>query len=310
MKHNNLHKNRGLETEEVDMFQFSFEVLDKRPTLLCLSGVQAGMILPLDAEDGLFLVGRDEEKCHLFIDSPEISRHHAFLECLPQQVVRVVDRESKNGTFVNEERVNRRILRNNDKLRFGPHSLWKFFLQDVEELQYYRQLYSHASVDPLTGALNRRSFFRLFERELAFAKRHQRNITVVVCDLDHFKSVNDTYGHVVGDQVLHEFSQRIQQLTRQEDVFARYGGEEFALLLRELNEQQSSILLERLRVAISDVPFQTNAGELRVTVSMGFLCCQPQSLQASSALELFQQTDTLLYEAKDSGRNKVVGRTL
>lgn len=306
----NVFKPRSHATEEVQFFQGPMRELTKRPTLLCLSGVQSGVLLHLQVSDRPFVVGRDGDVCDLYIDSPEISRHHAHIEMRSDQQLYVVDLNSTNGVFVNNQKVSEQRLEANDKIRLGPHSLWKFFYQDLEEYEYYQQLYANASEDYLTGALNRRSFLGILSREISFAIRHQRRVTLVLCDIDFFKKINDTHGHLVGDQILREFVQRLKQSIRQEDILARYGGEEFVLLLREIQPEQSVILIERLRQKIADSAFQTSEGFVPVTMSVGAVTYHHECLKVSSALELLQRPDELLYQAKERGRNCVVHETL
>jgi len=291
-------------TEEVITLK-NLEELISTPTLLCLSGVQAGSLLPLEIFDKPFMVGRDEVNCDLFIDSPEISRQHAHIERGPDHKLYVVDRNSTNGVFVQNKRVRFHLLKSNDKIRFGPHSVWKFLYQDAEEHQYYKQLYSNASEDYLTGALNRRSFENYLEREISFSVRRNRNITVAICDIDFFKHVNDQYGHLVGDSVLKEFVKRLQAQIRTEDVLARYGGEEFVLMLRECSQDQSIRILERLRRCIADRPFATEAGPIDITVSIGTVTCGAKQLEEQTPHSLIQRADDLLYFAKETGRNRV-----
>ncbi len=296
-------------TEEVQILQGAWGKLSSRPTLLCLSGVQAGLLLPIDIISLPFIIGRDEEQCKLFIDSPEISRQHAHIEQRSDQQLYIVDRNSTNGVFVNNDRVESYALQPNDKIRFGPHSIWKFFYQDAEEFQYYQQMYSNASEDYLTGALNRRNFDRIVAREIAFALRHQRRITIALCDIDHFKRINDTYGHAAGDQILKEFVQRIKGQLRQEDLLSRYGGEEFSLMLREITSKQSIVLLERLRLTIANKPFQTEEGPVSVTVSIGTITYHPKDLEKQTPHTMLQHADKMLYTSKEEGRNRVTYTT-
>jgi len=298
-------RQKHLATEEIQFQNEAGGEVISRPILLCLSGVQAGLLQPIEFVKGRFLVGRDEEQCALFIDSPEISRQHAHIVKGPDQQLRVMDLNSTNGVFVNNTRVDAHALKPNDRIRFGPHSYWKFFYQDVEEYEYYQQLYSNACKDHLTGALNRRSFERSVGREISFSMRHKRRVTIAICDIDHFKKINDTYGHAAGDQVLKEFVERLQSQIRREDLLARHGGEEFVLMIREVTGEQSLILLERLRQAISKKPFQTQAGVIDVTVSIGTVTCEPEHLDGFNYDAILQLADESLYEAKESGRNRI-----
>src|SRR5262249_48487013 len=140
------------------------------------------------------------------------------------------------------------------------------------------------------------------ESEFRFARRHAVPLSLVLMDLDHFKSVNDRHGHVIGDQVLASFARRIHDVIRNEDVFARYGGAEFAVLCRQLELQKASAFAERLRgrVDAREVP---GIG-LRTPMSVG-VAALPQ-VEAAESLALIAAADQALYAAKNSGRNRVM----
>jgi diguanylate cyclase (GGDEF)-like protein len=164
----------------------------------------------------------------------------------------------------------------------------------------FQQVQKLAVVDELTGVPNRRRFFEVGARDLAGAKRHGRRLTALMIDIDHFKWVNDTYGHPTGDDVIRTVAERFGQQIRKTDVLGRYGGEEFAVLLQDA--QQDSPLPERLRACIADEPVQTRSGPVQVTVSVGmtFLTEQDETLEA-----LLARADQGLYAAKQGGRNQV-----
>lgn len=158
-----------------------------------------------------------------------------------------------------------------------------------------------ATTDPLTGALNRRAFYARAKHEMARSQRHARPLCLAALDLDHFKRVNDQYGHAVGDQVLREFSRLCQKMARSTDLFARFGGEEFIFLLPDTDLSAARPLLERLREALLALPLQTPQGALQVTVSIGLAQLRPEH-----SLHLLQEAaDSALYRAKQHGRNRV-----
>lgn len=158
-----------------------------------------------------------------------------------------------------------------------------------------------ADFDELTGALTRRHFFKMSEREFLRGRRFGRPLSIVMLDIDFFKTVNDTYGHAVGDQVLREVVQRCQKNIREIDIFGRYGGEEFALVLPEMDREEAQDIAERLRTAIARCPFQTKAGNLEITISLGLADLnQDESIDA-----ILKRADEALYFAKRSGRNQV-----
>ena len=163
-----------------------------------------------------------------------------------------------------------------------------------------------ADHDMLTGLFNRRVFYRVGNARLSEIDRHGDECSVLMLDLDHFKSVNDTHGHNVGDEVLKELAARLTEVARDSDLPARLGGEEFAVLLAKTNEQQALVFAERLRAGIADTPFMTEAGPLNITASMGVAQLDPQF----KLDEIMATCDEALYRAKSQGRNRVVEASL
>ncbi len=158
-----------------------------------------------------------------------------------------------------------------------------------------------AQVDFLTGALTRRAFVEQAEREIARAARYHRPSTIVMLDVDHFKSVNDTYGHAAGDQVLHQLAELATLTLRPSDVFGRLGGEEFALLLPETGGDDAVIAAERLRMAIAaNVIRLADGQDLRITASFGVAALAADT----SVAAWLERADTMLYAAKAGGRNQ------
>ncbi len=158
-----------------------------------------------------------------------------------------------------------------------------------------------AQVDHLTGALTRRGFVEQAEREMARSRRYERPSTLVMLDVDHFKAVNDTYGHTTGDQVLHQLAKLAEATLRPIDVFGRLGGEEFGILLPETGADEALIVAERLREAIAGFAMQlSNGATLRVTASFGIAVLTPTLTSVATWIE---QADTMLYAAKAAGRN-------
>ena len=157
--------------------------------------------------------------------------------------------------------------------------------------------------DPLTGVYNKGFFLDCIKNEFAHHERHRVDLSVVMLDIEHFKRINDTYGHVVGDQVLKTIAQILEDSLRTEDVFARYGGEEFAVLLRGITLIGAIRAAERLRAAISSQIF---VGTPRLAVSVSIGCAALSCLEELSAGALVHVADQRLYEAKQSGRGRVV----
>lgn len=171
----------------------------------------------------------------------------------------------------------------------------------LDNAQLYARMQTLARTDSLTGVANRRAFFERSEREIERARRFGRPLTVLMIDIDHFKRVNDTYGHAIGDEVLTKLAQRCRQQLRMVDVFGRYGGEEFAALLSEADVNDACIVAERLRKTIS-TPIHTDAGAVSVTTSMGIAALDPANPDLDTVL---QRADQALYRAKEAGRDRV-----
>ena len=167
-----------------------------------------------------------------------------------------------------------------------------------------------ASTDSLTGAFNRAAVLQRAEAELSHMGRSElkkssvNSLGVIMMDLDHFKAVNDTYGHQTGDEVLREMSRRVIATLRDYDIFGRYGGEEFLVLILDCEYEKAMIIAERIRRCLSDVPFKIGENALHITVSLGVTCCLDSTEGFDTTL---QRADEALYKAKDSGRNRAVG---
>jgi diguanylate cyclase (GGDEF)-like protein len=170
-----------------------------------------------------------------------------------------------------------------------------------ENARLFAQVQQLATIDDLTGIANRRHFFDLAARELDRARRTQGGLLALMIDIDLFKTINDGYGHLVGDQVLRIVASRLSRLARSYDVLGRYGGEEFALLMSN-GGQDAAASAERVRAAIADTPVPTSAGPMTVTVSIGAARLAPEDVDVSA---LLARADRRLYEAKRDGRNRV-----
>lgn len=187
------------------------------------------------------------------------------------------------------------------KARLGHAQRW---LDLLEELRSAREaLRIQATHDPLTGILNRAETFRILQRELARAERIDSPLSVLLVDLDHFKRVNDTHGHLAGDAALREVTERMTATVRVYDTIGRYGGEEFLILLPGCDEKSAVSVAERHRRAIDRAPLQLAGGPLPLTVSIGIATATDATRSSASAL--FHAADAALYRAKSLGRNRV-----
>ena len=169
-----------------------------------------------------------------------------------------------------------------------------------ERARLFSQVQALSVTDELTGLHNRRHFFELAEQQFDTSKRYQRPLAAVMADIDHFKSINDTRGHAVGDEVIREVARRLGQAVRATDIVGRYGGEEFVLLLPETDDQ-AEILAERVRRSVGDTPIHTAVGDLPITVSLG-VALRDEDFGVGA---LINRADMALYQAKNDGRNRV-----
>jgi len=177
-------------------------------------------------------------------------------------------------------------------------------LEQQAELRAARDALEHQAMhDALTGVLNGRAILDMLQRAVSWAKREEGRLSVGMCDIDHFKVVNDTYGHQVGDEVLIGFTKRAQSHLREYDLLGRCGGEEFLVITSTAKGQDDGSPFERLRAATAETPIETRAGGVSVTVSIGVAV----SAGDATVDEVVAAADRALYEAKAQGRNRVVG---
>jgi diguanylate cyclase (GGDEF)-like protein len=246
-------------------------------------------------------VGRDPN-CGLSIPDGSVSRRHALVERIGD-TYQVTDLGSTNGTCVNEKRVTSAELSPGDRVQFGSF-IFKFLSTNHIEMQYHEAVYSMMTRDGLTGTLNKRSFLDIIGREFRRSASRNTPLSLILFDIDHFKLVNDTHGHMAGDEVLQEMGRRISEVIAEHDVFARYGGEEFAILLSGVPAEEAAELAERCRVAVEATPFKTSVQPLDITISAG-VADMTRVPKKESESELVQVADEKLYEGKRGGRNRV-----
>ena len=233
-----------------------------------------------------------------------ISRQHArVLRDGPG--VYIEDLESVNGTFLNGDKIGgREQLRDGDKITLGSTTILKFTYHDKFDETFQQQMFDAALRDSMTGAFNKRYFVDHLESEFAYAARHNSGLTLCMFDVDHFKKVNDTYGHPAGDAVLIKLASLAFNSIRNEDLFARYGGEEFAIICRGVTMRQVAHLGERLRRTVENSRIEHDGRVIPITISVGVAGIPELSMESSS--ELLEAADTALYAAKRTGRNRVM----
>ncbi len=281
---------------------------DLRPSLVFLNGDLLAVPIPLEREKVILgrALGADVR-----INDTKVSREHAKITSTerpenPNSKYILTDLQSINGTYVNGQRIEEQALNNGDKITIGKHIL-RFELLDEIDREYQLQIRRLLAHDDLTGLLSSRSFFSELRRESARAKQKNRRFCVLMMDVDFFKLVNDTYGHLTGSKTLEEIGHCITETLRSGDVAARFGGEEFAAFLLDADLPQALVAAERIREAIEEFAFSVirkgkPSEKHNITMSIGIASFPEDS---DDPIELVEMADSALYRAKSLGRNKV-----
>lgn len=273
---------------------------EKRAFVVVLGGDRMGEMFALKEGDRT-TIGRGLQT-DIRLSDEGISRTHAMIEERGGDYV-LIDAGSTNGTYANGNRIDEHVLQEGDKIQIGASSVLRFTYHDDVDQDFQRSLYESALRDRLTGLFNRGYFANRLESDVAFALRHDKPLALVFFDVDHFKSINDRFGHQAGDEVLKELAERVNSTTRSEDIFARYGGEEFVLICRDVDAQRALRAAERIIDTVTARPFVVGDAELSVTVSIGV--ADLGALTHQSAESLLAAADSAMYAAKRKGRGRI-----
>ncbi|MEE9219334.1 MAG: GGDEF domain-containing protein, partial [Acidobacteriota bacterium] len=214
----------------------------------------------------------------------------------------LIDLQSTNRTFVNGQTVERVTLRDGDHIQVGE-TILKFALLDEVEARFHREIRDRIRYDSLTGLLTRDSLFLALEVELRRAFSYRQPLAVLMMDLDRFKRVNDTHGHLIGSRVLTMVGRIIRENLRMVDVSGRYGGEEFITYLAETSPEMAVAAAERIRRGLERQTLHSGNAAVNITISIGVSGYPDHGHDVTS---LITRADTALYVAKESGRDRVV----
>lgn len=268
--------------------------------LIVIAGPHTGKMFKLERNETV--VGRSPGS-ELQLQDVGISRSHVRLYRVGADFF-LEDLQSANGTFVNGQRViTSQQLIDGDKIAIGSSTVVKFTFTDKVEEAYQKNMVDAALRDGLTNAYNKKYFLNHILSEFAYAKRHNTHLALLMFDVDHFKSINDNFGHQAGDYVLSNLSRIAHQTLRAEDTFCRYGGEEFAVVCRSITMYQAFQLAERMRKTVENTTFEYDNKLIPVRISIG-VASFPE-IEVETQDELIGAADAALYQAKRSGRNRV-----
>jgi diguanylate cyclase (GGDEF)-like protein len=278
----------------------------KHPVLIVLQGDDLGISIPLTGKT--FTIGRGSD-CEVRLDDNLASRQHAQLQSAANgRLYSLHDLGSTNGTFVNGQLVeDPYALQDGDKIRVGRH-VFKFALLDEFESEFQMRIQQMIIRDDLTNLLTQRSFFIELERQVSRrnAQPDRGCLALLMMDLDHFKNVNDSHGHLVGSQTIKQVGELIEATIRESDVAARYGGEEYVTFLSNATTDVALRIAERIRAAVEGheivVTRRGVEARLRVTISIGTASYPDDSVDP---VDLIEKADLALYRAKTLGRNRV-----
>jgi diguanylate cyclase (GGDEF)-like protein len=276
------------------------------PTLTFLSGDALGKELPLLKQQ--LTVGRGEESDVLIMD-PSVSRKHIQLTCrkligkegVENLKVILQDLGSKNGTLVNYRRIRRVILKPGDKICIGRVIL-KFEYRDLADQSFYDEIYRLATIDALTSLLNKASITRILTEELTKKLRYHGVLSVLLIDIDNFKSLNDMQGHLLGDRALQAVGEILRRNLRRQDKAGRFGGDEFLVILPETGSKGAVTLAERLRSDLERAGAAEAGLPTQISASIGVATYPADGETCESLLE---HVDVAVYRAKARGKNRV-----
>jgi diguanylate cyclase (GGDEF)-like protein len=276
--------------------------------LIVVGGGIPGAMIRLSPEGAR--LGRSSDSS-VRIPELSVSRHHAAISVDDRGSAWITDLGSTNGTFLNNRRLaphHAARLDDGDRIQLGSSFVVKYVGLDPCDERFQREMFERTVRDPLTGLFNRAYFLDQFVQAAESGMARGLGLAVLMLDIDHFKTINDTCGHDAGDAALREVAQVLRECTRSEDLVARYGGEEFILALTVTAPDQATERAERIRAAIAarrcTVHVAGAVQVVRLTVSIGLAFARPGRARRPEGL--ITAADQGLYQAKRGGRNRVV----
>ena len=270
--------------------------------LVVVRGIGIGNKILLNKNEMTIGRARDVD---LRLAEAEVSRRHAVIQHRGELEFLLIDTDSTNGTLINSDRIKEAVLKDQDLITIGDNRL-KFIAADSPEQPYYEELYRQAQMDKALQVYNKHYFLTKLDEEMMRCKRYGLPLSLILLDADHFKRLNDTYGHLAGDAALIQLAEIIKKRIRDTDVLCRYGGEEFTIIMPQTHQQQAYVSAEHIRILVAKTPVNHDNTVIDMTISLGISSYTGHEKQACTRELLIAQADKALYEAKHSGRNKVM----
>ncbi|GAA0775625.1 diguanylate cyclase [Roseibium denhamense] len=271
---------------------------DRKPGIVFIDGLDTGRSFIFTKPQTV--IGRSKDS-DIKVRERDISRRHVMFD-VADDGVQVIDLRSRNGVYVNGIPVERQYLENNDVVQIGSDVSIRFSMLTSAEIEFLKEMYRAAVYDSLTDTYNRRHFQNVLENCYDHRFKKKSRLALLIVDIDHFKRLNDTFGHQIGDRALCHVASLIKDAVRNGDTVCRYGGEEFAVLLMDIDLERAKEIAERIRMAVEENPMVTESFIIPMTVSVGGAAIDEA---ATDPERLFGLADSRMYGAKQAGRNKV-----
>jgi two-component system, cell cycle response regulator len=287
---------------ESDTLELKLKEAKKTPAcLVIIHGKALGKQFLLTSEDTL--IGRHDQ-CDVHINHETVSRNHARVQKDGEGRLLITDLGSRNGTRVNDRQLSPGEafpVEDGDFVRLGNVVL-KFIAGGSLENVFHAEMENLANVDDLTRLYNKKSIMNHLVEGFKLAKMMKTPFSIIIFDIDEFKTINDQFGHAAGDQVLREIPEALKGVTRQHDYTGRFGGDEFLIVLRNTSLSNACTIAERVRSRVDKRVFRHVREEFHITISVGVASIDSSTLSADS---LFEAADRANYNAKREGGNRV-----
>jgi len=272
--------------------------LEKTPTLIIMDGTDTGKIFKLNSP--AMSIGR-ESNTDICLNDKSVSRKHCLLINSDSSIT-LIDLESSNGTMINSNKIEKEQLENGDKITIGQTVL-RYEIIDMDVNKYHEKIYQKITFDDLTSLYNRKSMTRELEKQISTIPK-SLPFSLLFIDIDHFKKVNDTYGHITGSKILTELGRLLLSNLRSVDMACRYGGEEFVVIINQSRSEEAAFVAEKIRNLVREHTFLTHTKEkMSITISIGIAEAE---VNLKNYQELIDNADKAMYKAKNAGRNRTV----